>query len=158
MDLERATPAEFGQSLSGIGVNLLCRDVRAMAAFAAEVLGMGVHRLSDDFAILSHDSMLMQLHADPTFRAHPLIDLLPENPPRGTGVQLYLFGADPDMACARAAAMEPEAGGVVLEPPTDKPHGLREATILSPEGYAFSPARRLPMATPPAEPPAADAP
>ncbi len=22
----------------------------------------------------------------------------------------------------------------------DKPHGLREATILSPEGYAFSPA------------------
>lgn len=148
MDLERATPAEFGQSLSGIGVNLLCRDVRAMAAFAAEVLEMGVHRLSDDFAILRHESVLMQLHADPTFRAHPLIDLLPENPPRGAGAQLYLFGVDPDMACARANAMGVEAGGVILQPPTDKPHGLREATILSPEGYAFSPARRLPMTAP----------
>ncbi len=148
MDLERATPAEFGQSLRGVGLNLLCRDVRAMAAFAAEVLQMGVHRLSDDFAILSHDSMLMQLHADPTFRAHPLIDLLPENPPRGAGVQLYLFDVDPDAACARAGAMGPEAGGVVMEPPTDKPHGLREATILSPEGYAFSPARRLARAGP----------
>ena len=148
MDLERATPAEFGQSLSGVGVNLLCRDVRAMAAFAAQVLEMGVHRLSDDFAILSHDSVLLQLHADPTFRAHPLIDLLPENPPRGAGVQLYLFDVDPDAACARAGAMGPEAGGIVMEPPTDKPHGLREATILSPEGYAFSPARRLPMAAP----------
>ena len=31
-------------------------------------------------------------------------------------------------------------GGLVVEMPSDKPHGLREATILSPEGYAFSPA------------------
>jgi hypothetical protein len=29
---------------------------------------------------------------------------------------------------------------MVIEPPADKPHGLRECTVLSPEGYAFSPA------------------
>ena len=41
-----------------------------------------------------------------------------------------------------AAVVRAEAAGhMVLERPADKPHGLREATILSPEGYAFSPAR-----------------
>jgi hypothetical protein len=37
---------------------------------------------------------------------------------------------------ARAEA----AGYLVIEPPADKPHGLRECSVLSPEGYAFSPA------------------
>ena len=31
MDLETVDAADFGRSLSGLGVNLLCRDVRAMA-------------------------------------------------------------------------------------------------------------------------------
>jgi len=61
---------------------------------------------------------------------------VPETPPRGGGAQFYLFGIDPDAAAARAQA----AGYMVPEPPADKPHGLRECTVLSPEGYAFSPA------------------
>ena len=55
-------------------------------------------------------------------------------------MQIYLFGIDPDAAIARAAV----AGHVIWETATDKPHGLREGTILSPEGYAFSPAIALP--------------
>jgi hypothetical protein len=79
---------------------------------------------------------MMQLHADGTYHSHPLLGLVPETPPRGAGMQLYLFGIDPDAAVSRAEA----ADHMVLEQPADKPHGLREATILSPEGYAFSPA------------------
>ena len=139
MDLETVSADAFGRSLRGVGVNLLCRDLRAVAAFAAEVLGLSVHRLSDDFALLAHDGVLIQLHSDGSFGAHPLLALVPEAGPRGGAVQLYLFGLDPDAACARAEA----AGAVVLEPPRDKPHGLREATILSPEGHAFSPAVAL---------------
>jgi len=136
MDLETVSPEAFGRSLTGIGVNLLTRDVRGLAGFLAQVFGLTVHRLSDDFAIIRHDGMMMQLHSDATFGHHPLLGLVPEMPPRGAGTQLYLFGIDPDAAVARA-----EAGGhTVPEPPADKPHGLREATILSPEGYAFSPA------------------
>ncbi len=131
------TPAAFGKSLRGLGVNLLCRDVRRMADYMAAVFGLEVFRLSADFAILRHDETVFQLHADATYRAHPLLGVLPETPPRGAGVQLYLFGIDPDAAVERAP---PE---MVLEPPADKPHGLREATILTPEGYAFSPARAL---------------
>ena len=140
MDLETVSADAFGRSLSGIGLNLLTRDVRGLAGFLSDVFGLSVHRLSEDFALVRHGAMMMQLHSDATFARHPLPGLIPENPPRGGGVQLYLFGIDPDAAIARAQA----AGHVVLEPATDKPHGLREGTILSPEGYAFSPAIPIP--------------
>jgi predicted enzyme related to lactoylglutathione lyase len=136
MDLETVSAEDFGRSLTGLGLNLLSRDVRGLAGFLSDVFGLTVHRLSDDFAILRHGEALFQLHGDGTYHAHPLPSLIPELPPRGGGVQMYLFGIDPDQAVARALA----DGHVVLEPVTDKPHGLREATILSPEGYAFSPA------------------
>lgn len=138
-DLETISAPDFGRGLAGVGVNLLVRDVRAMTAFMNTCFNVSVHRLSDDFAIILHDGAYIQLHSDGTYGAHPLLDLVPENPPRGGAVQLYLFGIDPDAACARAEA----AGGVVIEPPVDKPHGLREATILAPEGQAFSPAVAL---------------
>ena len=140
MDLETVSADEFGRSLSGIGVNLLSPDVRALAGFLSGVFGLSIHRLSDDFAIARHGEVLIQLHADGTYSRHPLLGLVPENPPRGPGAQFYLFGIDPDEAAARAD----ELGHIVLEAPADKPHGLREATILSPEGYAFSPAVALP--------------
>ncbi len=140
MDLETVAPEVFGRALRGVGVNLLCRDVRTVAGFAAQVLGLAVHRLSQDFALLEHDGMLIQLHSDGSFGAHPLLALVPESGPRGGAVQVFLFGLDPDATCARAEA----AGALVLEPPRDKPHGLREATLLSPEGHAFSPAVALP--------------
>lgn len=136
MDLETVKAATLGRALTGVGINLILRDVRAMARFLADCFGLSAHRLSDDFALIRHAEMLIQLHSDGTFAAHPLLSTIPENPPRGGGVQIYLFGIDPDAACARAEA----AGGSVIEPPARKPHGLREATILSPEGYAFSPA------------------
>ena len=140
MDLETVSADTLGRSLTGIGLNLVTRDVRALAAFLSGVFGLSVHRLSDDFAILRHGAMMLQLHSDTSFARHPLPGLIPENPPRGGGVQIYLFGIDPDAAIARAH----DAGHMVLEPATDKPHGLREGTILSPEGYAFSPAIPLP--------------
>lgn len=138
MDLETVSAAEFGRSLSGLGVNLLSPDVRALAGFLAEVFGLEIHRLSDNFAIVSHADAMFQLHADATFGSHPMLGLVPETPPRGAGAQIYLFGIDPDAAAGRADM----AGHLVLEPPADKPHGLRECTVLSPEGYAFSPAIR----------------
>ena len=136
-DFDTISAEDFGRSLRGLGVNLLCRDVAAMAGFLRDVFGLQVHRLSADFAIVQHDGAMFQLHSDSTFGAHPLLGLVPEAAPRGGGAQFYLFGIDPDTAVARA---DPDT---VLEAPRDKPHGLREATILSPDGYAFSPARAL---------------
>lgn len=135
MDFETITADEFGRRLKGVGVNLLSPDVEKLAAFLKICFDLSIHRLSPDFAIVEHDGVLLQLHADATFSKHPVFSLLPEASPRGAGAQFYLFDVDPDKAVEKAT----KAGGMVMEAPANKPHGLREATILSPEGYGFSP-------------------
>ncbi|MBL9049702.1 MAG: glyoxalase [Tabrizicola sp.] len=140
MDYETVPAAEFGHSLRAISVNLLCRDVAAEAAFLVTVFGMVSHRVSQDFAILLHAGQPLQLHSDGAFASHPLAGLLPEAGIRGAGIEIRLHEADPDQAALHAEA----AGGAVLKVPTDnKGHGLREAVILSPSGYAFVPSRRI---------------
>ena len=137
MDYETIPAAAFGAGLQGITLNLLTRDVRGEAAFLVGVLGCKVHRLNDDYAIVVHGQAVMQLHSDRSFAAHPLYALLPEAGPRGAGAEIRLHGVDPDLACARAAEF---AAAMVLAGPQDKAgHGLREAVILSPSGYAFVP-------------------
>lgn len=140
MDFETVTAQDFGRSLRGLGLNLLVRDVARETGFLTTVLGMTAHRVSRDFAIVTSGSAVFQLHADPTYSANPLLGLLPETPPRGAGIELRLYDIDPDAAAERALA----AGATVLQPPTDKPHGLRECYILSPDGYAWVPSRPLP--------------
>lgn len=139
MDLETVAPEEYGASLRGMGVNLLVRDVRRHAALLAQVFDMRAHRVSGDFAIMRYGASMFMLHADQTYSEHPLLGLLPETPPRGAGIELRLYDTDPDAACTRASA----AGFDVLQPPTDKPHGLREAVLVCPDGYAWLPSRPL---------------
>lgn len=127
----------FGRSLRGLGLNILVRDVREQVAFLAEVFGMTAHQPTDDFAIISYGSQVFQLHSDSTYSSNPLLGLVPENPPRGAGLEIRLYDTDPDGACARATGL----GGTILQPPTDKPHGLREAYILCANGYAWVPSR-----------------
>ena len=140
MDYETVPAADFGHSLRLVTVNLLCRDLAAELAFLTGVFDMTAHRASRDFAILLHAGQPLQLHSDAAYAGHPLPGLLPEAGPRGAGIEIRLHEADPDTAAARAEG----AGGMVLQAPRDKPaHGLREAVILSPSGYAFVPSRRI---------------
>ncbi|WP_417726660.1 VOC family protein [Roseovarius sp.] len=139
MDYDAITPAAFGAGLRGLGLNLLVRDVLAEAAFLTEVFGMTAHRLSADFAIMTYAGQVMQLHADHTYSANPILGLVPETPPRGAGASIHLFDSDPDTAAGRAET----AGGMILQPPTNKPHGLRECCILCENGYAWVASRPL---------------
>lgn len=139
MDYEAISPADFGAALGGLGLNLLVRDVPTQAAFLTEVFGMSAHRLSPDYAILRYHGQILQLHADHTYRDHPLLGLLPENPPRGAGASIHLFQSDPD----KAATLAETAGGMILQPPRNKPHGLRECCILCSNGYAWVASRPL---------------
>ena len=139
MDYETVEAGVFGAGLRGLGLNIVVRDVRTTAAFLETVFGMGIHRLSADFAIVTYGDTVFQLHSDGTYASNPLLALLPENPPRGAGIELRLYDSDPEVAAARAEA----AGGTILQPPTDKPHGLREAYLLDPDGYVWVPSRPL---------------
>lgn len=139
MDYETVSAETFGAGLRGIGLNLLTRDVRRMVKQLCPVFGMTAHRVSDDFAILRYGDQLFQVHSDGTYARNPLLDLLPENPPRGAGLEIRLYDTDPDEAASKAE----DAGFTVLQPPTDKPHGLRECTLLCADGYAWVPSRPL---------------
>jgi hypothetical protein len=61
--------------------------------------------------------------------------VIPSDGVRGAGVEIRLYGVDPDAAEARAR----QSGGIVLSGSIDKPHGLRECHIVGPNGYVFVP-------------------
>lgn len=137
MDYDTVGAEDFGASLRGIGLNLLVRDVGAEVAFLETVFGMKAWQPTADFAIMTYGDQVFQLHSDGTYHSNPLLGLLPENPPRGAGIEIRLYDTDPAAACAVAEG----AGGTVLQEPTDKPHGLHEAYILCENGYAWVPSR-----------------
>lgn len=139
MDYETVSAEEFGASLRGVGLNILVRDVLGECAFLEAVFGLTTHRKSADFAIVSYGDQVFQLHSDGTYHDNPLLSLVPENPPRGGGVELRLYDSDPDAAAERAQAY----GATILQEPSDKPHGLRECYILSADGYAWVASRPL---------------
>lgn len=135
-DTEKFTPAEvYGQSLKGFGVNLLVKDVLKAIDFQVKVLGAEAVFGNKDFAVMRYQEHQWMLHADHTYHSNPLPSLISGDSPRGAGIELHLYGVDPQEASQRA----PEYGGGVLQEPTDKPHGLREAFIYDADGYVWVP-------------------
>ena len=135
---------EYGRSLSGLTVNLLVRDIEAALAFQREVLGAEVVYGDPDFAVLRFRDAEWMLHADHTYRDHPLHGSLNGELVRGIGAELRLHGRDPDEAERAARA----CGYVVLDGAGDKPHGLRETFIVDPDGYVWVPDVPAPTSTP----------
>jgi len=126
----------FGRALGpGIGLNLLVSDVEAAARFQATALDAAVDYWDRDFAILRAQGAVWMLHSDRSYRNHPLSGIAIAAEGRGAGAELRLYGRDPD----RAEAVARSLGGVVLAGAADKPHGVREAYILDPEGYCWVP-------------------
>jgi uncharacterized glyoxalase superfamily protein PhnB len=130
----------YGRSLTGAGVNLLVREVGRSVAYLEQVLGLTTVYGDADFALLRHDGQDIILHADHTYAEHPLLALTGDGALRGVGVELRLYGVDPDAAEARARAR----GDTVLAETRDKPHGLRECYLVDPDGYVWVPGVALP--------------
>ena len=139
MDYNIVLAEEVGKSLTGLGVNIIMKSPEQTAQFLETVFELYPSQLSADFALILYQDDIFQLHSDKSFAAHPSYPHLPENPPRGAGIEIRLYNSDPDQACAKAQAY----GCMVLQPATVKPHGLREATILCPDGYMWVPSRPL---------------
>lgn len=126
----------FGRGLGpGIGVNLLVQDVAAAVRFQVEVLEAEVRYWDDDFGIMTHSGTTWMLHHDRTYHANPLAGIAQGAEGRGAGIELRIYGRDPDVATTVAEA----SGAIVLAAPADKPHGLREAYLLDAEGYVWVP-------------------
>lgn len=127
------TPVDYGRSLHGLTVNLLVREIDAALSFHREVLGAEVVYSDPDFAVLRRGEAEWMLHADHTYLEHPLSRLLSRRAARGIGAELRLHGRDPDEAEGAARRL----GFTVLAGAADKPHGLREAYVIDPDGYLW---------------------
>ena len=134
--MSEPSAADYGRSLKGLGFNLLVTDVPRAVVFATEVLGATPFYHNQDFAALRWNGQDFMFHADRAYRGHPLSGVVAGLEARGAGVELRLYGCDPDRAEARAREM----GFTVLAGSIDKEHGLRECIILDDEGYAWVPA------------------
>ena len=135
------SPPDYGRSLrTGIGFNLLVRDVARGVAFVEQVLGATVPHHDEDFAAVRLYGSDFMLHHDRTDRNNVLAGIVAGVEGRGIGVELRVYGCDPDRAEAAARA----GGWTVLAGSADKPHGLRECVILDDEGYAWVPGIGIP--------------
>ena len=137
----RPDPEAFGRSLGpGLGINLLVRDVGRASDWQARVLGAVIACRDADFAILRAEGSVWMLHHDRTYAVHPLSGVAKgAGEARGAGAELRLYGRDPDRAETEAAALSATLGGLVLAGAADKPHGVREAFLVDPEGYVWVP-------------------
>ena len=131
---------DFGRSLPrGLGVNLLVTDMAAMEAFCRDVLGARIIYADEDFAAIELLGSIFMLHADHSYLDNAMSGVITGAETRGTGIELRLYGADPDAIEARAR----DLGHIVLAGTIDKPHGLRECYVVGPDGYVFVPSAAL---------------
>ena len=130
---------QYGASLKGLGINLLVSDVASSLPFHRDVLDGTVIYSDPDFAVIRRGDVEWMLHADHTYKDHPLSGSLAPDIPRGIGAELRLYDRDPDAAEARAR----ELGFTVLAGSMDKVHGLREAFIIDGDGYLWVPSMPL---------------
>ncbi len=126
---------DYGRQLRGLGFNLLVRDVGRAVRFATDVLGATSFYDDADFAAMRLNGGDFMFHADHTYRDHPLSGVVAGVEARGAGVELRIYGCDPDEAERRAR----DGGWTVLAGSLDKPHGLRECVIVDDEGYVWVP-------------------
>lgn len=127
--------AEYGQSLSGLTINLPVADIATALRFHTEVLAAEVLYHDTQFAALRGFGSEWMLHSDATYDRHPLRGVIDTLQFRGGSVELRLHGRDPDEAAAAATKLD----CLVLQAPLDKPHGLREAYLVDPDGYLWVP-------------------
>ena len=139
-------PPAYARTLRGFNVNLVVRAVAPSVAFQQEVLDAEVVYSDADLAVLRHDGHEWMVHAAHTyvsdegtqmpFLTHTEAAATTDaGVIRGGGVELRLYGIDPDAAEARARAR----GDRVLAETSDKPHGLRECYLVDPDGYVWVP-------------------
>ncbi|MEE9598410.1 MAG: hypothetical protein V3V96_16685 [Acidiferrobacterales bacterium] len=127
---------KYGQSLKGLTVNLLVRDIDNALVFQREVLDATLVYNDPDIAVLKGFGAEWMLHADHTYDEHAMQNVITGVDQRGAGLELRLHGCDPDQAEAAARRL----GFEVLAAATDKKaHGLREAFLVDSDGYVWVP-------------------
>jgi uncharacterized glyoxalase superfamily protein PhnB len=125
----------YGRLLPPFSMILVVREIERSLVFYREVLAAFVHYSDEDFAAVKVGGTEIMIHADHTYEGTPLYARLSEaGGVRGAGVELRLFGTDPDALEKRAEA----AGALVVKPTRMTGHGWREVMVADPDGYVWA--------------------
>lgn len=135
--LKDLSGAEYSKGLTGVGINLLASDVSATVKFLSDVLGLATARANEDFAIVTHEGTEFMIHSDASYSQNPLLGLTGDGVIRGAGIELRVYDVDPDITAKKAE----EKGFHILQEPSNKGHGMREAFIIGPDGYCWVPSK-----------------
>jgi hypothetical protein len=131
---------DFGRSLPrGVGLNLLVSEIAPSEEFLRVVMGARTIHADEDFAAIELLGSILMLHADHSYLDHEMSGVTAGVEARGAGIEIRLYGSDPDAAEATAR----RRGDTVLSASIDKPHGLRECHIVGPDGYVFVPSKAI---------------
>ena len=87
---------DYGRSLRGLGFNLLVRDVPRAVKFATDVLGATAFYANDRFAAMKLNGGDFMFHHDATYKDNELFGIVQGAEARGIGVELRIYGSDPD--------------------------------------------------------------
>ncbi len=100
---------KYGQSLKGLTVNLLVRDIDNALVVQREVLDATVVYSDPDITVLKGFGAEWMLHADHTYDEHAMQKVITGVDQRGAGLELRLHGCDPDLArIERRARLAPQ--------------------------------------------------
>ena len=130
---------EYGHSLRGLTINLIARNMKRLQEFQNQVLGAKTIYCDPDFVVFQGYGSEWMVHADHTYADHPLQTVIQLEVPRGGIAELRLHGCDPDRAETQARLLD----FLIVQPATDKPHGLRECYLRDDEGYLWVPDQPL---------------
>ena len=75
MNYDKIDAKELGQSLKGLGINLLVSSVKNTSTFLRTIFNIELFQQTDDFAIAKYENQIFQLHADTTYHNNPNKDI-----------------------------------------------------------------------------------
>jgi hypothetical protein len=94
---------DFGRSLPrGIGLNLLVSEIAPMESFCRNVLGANTVYSDEDFGVIEILGSVFMLHADHSYSDNPMSGVIAGAETRGAGIEIRIYGANPDGIEARA--------------------------------------------------------
>ena len=143
MKLRKTDPwkpaSDYSRELTGLALNLLVNNIDQATNFITNVIEANIIYEDIDFAAIEGFGSKWCFHADHTYDKHPLIGFINKKNKRGDGIELRLFGCNPDKAEMRAL----KHGFKVINKTRSKPHGLRECYIIDSEGYCWVTCKKI---------------
>ena len=122
-------------------MNLICPEPLTYTPSIARVFSSNPIRVDELYALLTWDDNanfgnLIQVHSDDNYKKTPYYKYFGDLRPRDLGAELRFFNVCPDKSVDQASI---EQSWQIIESPTNKGHGLKEAFLVDSADFCWVP-------------------